>query len=81
MMGGHQFLIGGRICFSVRADTMSVRIDPKERAALLTRPHVVPMTSGRRVPKGFVRITAEGLRADRALDEWITVGLRSASPA
>lgn len=78
MMGGHQFLIAGRIGLSVRDDALSVRIDPKERERWLAEPHVRPLTIGAKATKGFVRVAADGLRSDRALDAWISVGVRAA---
>ena len=77
MMGGHQFLVGGRICFGVRADTISVRVDPKERDAILRRPHVEPMRLGARTTKGFVRVARAGVRRPEDLEAWVAVGLRS----
>lgn len=81
MMGGHQFLIGGRIAFSVRTDSMSVRVDPPDRERLATRAHVSPMRIGSRTTQGFLRVATAGLRSDRSLDEWIAVGLRAATLA
>lgn len=76
MMGGHQFLVSGKICVSVRGDTMSVRVDPAERDRLLAQPNVRALIMGTRTTKGFVRIPLEELRADRKLAEWVQVGLR-----
>lgn len=77
MMGGHQFLVGGRICLGVRADTISVRVDPKERDAALLRPHVEPMRLGARTTKGFVRVASAGLRRPEDLERWVAVGVRA----
>lgn len=77
MMGGHQFLLGGRICFGVRNDTMSVRVNPAERDAVLKRPHVEPMRLGTRTTKGFVRVSSAGLRSAHDLRAWVAIGLRS----
>jgi hypothetical protein len=78
MMGGHQFLLGGRIIFGVRADTLSVRVAPEQRDVLLERRHVAPMRLGARTTKRFVRVSRAGWRSARAFDEWIAIGLRSA---
>ena len=78
MMGGHQFLVGGRISVSVRADTLSVRIAPEDRDRALKLPHVVPMTIGARTAKGFVRVGLAGLRTDAQLRSWVERGVHAA---
>lgn len=79
LMGALAFMVGDSMCCSVSGDGLLVRIRPEERADALKRPHVTPMTLGRRTMKGFVRVAPEGFRTPTALTKWIERGIAAAT--
>lgn len=75
MFGGIAFMIGGHMGVGIVGDTLMVRHDPAESAALLARPHVRPMDFTGRPMKGFLYVDPAGLRTSRALASWINRSL------
>lgn len=78
MFGGLAFLLDGdmAVAASGRGGLM-VRIDPGERAELLTRPEAGPMVMRGRELTGWVLVDADGLDDD-ALGDWIEIGVARA---
>ncbi|HET6612251.1 MAG TPA: TfoX/Sxy family protein [Kofleriaceae bacterium] len=81
VMGRLAFMVNDSMCCSVGRDGILVRVTPKEREKVLARAHVTPMTLGKRVMKGFVRVDPAGYRTDTALATWIERGIAAASAA
>lgn len=83
MVGGSLgFMVKGKLCVSVGADRILVRVDKESRLKLLKRPGARPMKMGDRTLGGFIFIDPPGYRTDTQLKAWIQQGLDviSASP-
>jgi TfoX/Sxy family transcriptional regulator of competence genes len=76
MFGGLAFLINGHMSVAVsRAGGLMVRVPPEDTAALLARNHVEPMVMAGRETRGWLRVTADGVRTKRQLQSWVTRGV------
>ncbi|MFI9509472.1 TfoX/Sxy family protein [Nocardia sp. NPDC052566] len=76
MFGGLAFLIGGNMAVAASGKGgLLVRIDPAEEDALLERAGTEVMVMGGREAHGWLRVTAEVIRAERDLDEWVDRGV------
>ena len=84
MFGGLAFLIGGHMSVSVSgAGGLLVRVDPEQTQALLAQPHARPMVMRGREMEGWLRVDADGVREQGALERWVQRGVgyaRSLSP-
>ena len=76
MFGGLAFLINGNmsVAASGRGGLM-VRVPPDETAKLLTREHVEPMVMAGRETRGWLRVSAEGVKSKRQLQSWVSRGV------
>jgi TfoX N-terminal domain len=76
MFGGLAFLINGNmsVAASGRGGLM-VRVPPDETAKLLTRAHVEPMVMAGRETRGWLRVSAEGVKSKRQLQSWVGRGV------
>jgi TfoX/Sxy family transcriptional regulator of competence genes len=76
MFGGLAFLVNGNmsVAASGRGGLM-VRVPPTETAKLLTRDHVEPMVMAGRETRGWLRVSADGVKTKRQLQSWITRGV------
>lgn len=73
MFGGLVFLLNGNMAVAASgAGGLMVRVPPEETPALLARDHVEPMVMAGRQTRGWVRVSAEGLRTRRQLRPWVT---------
>ena len=80
LMGGRCFMHGGSMCCSVSGKGgLLVRVAPNDYTAVLARAHVAPMTMGKRTMRGFVRVSSEGYRTEKALAQWLALGVVAAS--
>ncbi len=79
MFGGLAFLIGGNmsVVASGRGGLM-VRVPRDETEALLTRAHVEPVVMAGRETRGWVRVTAAGVKTTRQLQSWVARGVEYA---
>ncbi|MEZ4232443.1 MAG: TfoX/Sxy family protein [Polyangiaceae bacterium] len=75
LMGKLAFLVNGSMCCSVSEDSLLIRVTPRDREALLERPHVSPMQIGRRTMRGFVRIAPAAYRSAASLRKWVNRGI------
>ena len=81
MMGGLCFMVSGRMCCSVSGKGgLLIRLGPAATEAL-REPNVKPMKMGKRVMRGFVRVSPEGYQTDSQLDRWIQRGIECALAA
>lgn len=79
MFGGLAFLINGHMAVAAGGrGGLMVRVPPDETASLLTREHVEPMVMAGRETRGWVRVTADGVRTKRQLQSWVTRGVEHA---
>ena len=76
MFGGLAFLLNGNMAIAIgEHGRMMVRVTREQFAGLVERDLVAPMTMGPRTSKTFLRVDAEALIDDDALDEWIGYGV------
>ena|SRR5690349_9485516 len=76
MFGGLAFLINGNMSVAVSGGGgLLVRVPPDDTEKLLTRRHVEPMVMAGRETRGWLRVTAEGVRTKRQLQSWVTCGV------
>ena len=76
MFGGLAFLVGGNmaVCVSGQGGLM-VRVPADDTAALLQREHVEPMVMAGRETRGWVRVSADGVKTTRQLQSWVSRGV------
>jgi hypothetical protein len=79
MFGGLAFLINGNmsVAASGRGGLM-VRVPPAETDRLLARDHVEPMVMAGRETRGWLRVSADGVRTKRQLEPWVRRGVEYA---
>ncbi|MDT5099280.1 MAG: hypothetical protein QOC76_3017 [Mycobacterium sp.] len=73
MFGGLAFLVNGNmsVAASGRGGLM-VRVPPTETDSLLSRQHVEPMVMAGRETRGWLRVSADGVKTKRQLQSWVT---------
>jgi TfoX/Sxy family transcriptional regulator of competence genes len=73
MFGGLAFLVNGNmsVAASGRGGLM-VRVPPTETDSLLSRRHVEPMVMAGRETRGWLRVSADGVKTKRQLQSWVT---------
>lgn len=75
MFGGLAFLINGNIAVAASSrGGLMVRVPPEQTEALLEYPHTTPMIMAGRETRGWVRVSGEGIRSERQLTRWVTLG-------
>jgi TfoX/Sxy family transcriptional regulator of competence genes len=76
MFGGLAFLVNGNmsVAASGRGGLM-VRVPPTETDSLLSRRHVEPMVMAGRETRGWLRVSADGVKTERQLRSWVTRGV------
>jgi TfoX/Sxy family transcriptional regulator of competence genes len=76
MFGGLAFLVNGNmsVAASGRGGLM-VRVPPTETDSLLSREHVEPMVMAGRETRGWLRVSADGVKTKRQLRSWVTRGV------
>ncbi len=75
MFGGLTFLLRGNMCCGVVKRELMVRLGPQHYEEALTRRHARPMDFTGRPIRGFVFVSAEGVKTDRALAVWVKRGV------
>jgi hypothetical protein len=77
MFGGLAFLLGGHLAVSASGQGgLLVRCDPADTAALLAESGVARMEMGGRGPmEGWLRVSADAVVDDEALERWVGRGL------
>ena len=76
MCGGLAFLINGNMSVAVSGrGGMMVRVPPDETEKLLAREHVEPMVMAGRETRGWLRVSAGGVKTKRQLQSWVTCGV------
>jgi TfoX/Sxy family transcriptional regulator of competence genes len=76
MFGGLAFLVDGHMAVAASGNGgLMVRVPPGDTEALLSREHVEPMVMAGRETKGWVRVTADGVKTKRQLQSWVNRGV------
>ena len=75
MFGGLAFLVGGHLAVAASGQGgLMVRCDPADSDRLLEEPGASRMVMRGREMDGWLRVTAEAVADDAALEEWIRIG-------
>jgi hypothetical protein len=77
MFGGLAYLLNGHMCLGVLDDNLVVRIGADHYEKALAERHVRPMDFTGRPLRGFIYVSASGIRG-AVLAAWIERGLRYA---
>jgi TfoX/Sxy family transcriptional regulator of competence genes len=75
MFGGHAFMVNGKMCISVREDRLMFRIDPELHDRVLPREGCRTVVMNGRSYRGYVRVSADVVRATKELDYWAGLAL------
>jgi hypothetical protein len=76
MFGGLAFLLGGHLAVAAGGQGgLMVRCGPEETATLLDEPGAEPMEMRGRSMVGWLRVSADAVAEDDALERWIDRGL------
>jgi TfoX/Sxy family transcriptional regulator of competence genes len=76
MVGGSRgLMVKGKLCISVGADRILVRVDQASRLKLLKRPGARPMKMGGKTLTRFIFVDPLGYRTDTQLKAWIQESL------
>ncbi|MGW0038043.1 TfoX/Sxy family protein [Gordonia sp. NPDC003376] len=75
MFGGLAFLINGNMAVTASSrGGLMVRVPPEQTESLLEFAHTSPMVMSGRELRGWIRVAEEGVRTDRQLTRWVTLG-------
>ena len=75
MFGGLAFLVGGHLAVAASGQGgLMVRCAPAESERLLAEPGTTRMEMRGKEMAGWLRVTAEAVADDAALERWVTVG-------
>jgi len=73
MFGGLAFLINGNMSVAASGQGgLLVRVPPEDTEDLLGGKHVEPMVMAGREARGWLRVTAEGVKTKRQLQTWVS---------
>lgn len=75
MFGGLAFMVEGKMCVTVGNAGIMCRIDPAIHDAVLERGGCITVVMKGREYRGYVRIAADALKADRELAYWVGLAL------
>jgi len=71
MFGGIAFMLRGKMCCGVLDDNLVVRVGPERYEKAVAAPHARPMDFTGRPLKGFVFVSPNGYKTDKALAKWV----------
>ena len=71
MFGGVAFMVDQKMCVTVGANRIMLRVDPAVHAKLVQRKGCTPMIMKGREFKGYVRVAESELKTARDLKSWI----------
>lgn len=75
MFGSTAFMVRGKMCVAARAERIMCRIAPARHDAAIERPGCQTVIMGGRQYRGYVYVTADTLKTQRALKYWIRLAL------
>lgn len=78
MFGGLGFMINDKMCVGIVKDELMIRVLDEKYTDVLKLPHAREMDFTGRPMKGFVYVSADGVRDDRSLQTWIDLGIEFA---
>jgi TfoX/Sxy family transcriptional regulator of competence genes len=75
MFGAVGFMLRGNMACGVQEERLIVRVGPERYQEALQRSHARPFDMTGRPIKGWVFVSAEGLKSDDDLREWVQQGV------
>jgi TfoX/Sxy family transcriptional regulator of competence genes len=76
MFGGLAFFLNGNMAVAAsREGGLMVRVPPDDAEKLLARQHVERMVMGGREMRGWLRVSADGVKTNRQLQGWVRRGV------
>ena len=75
MMGGLTFMVHGKMCVGILNDELMCRIDPAMHEEALKKKGCREMDFTGKPMKGFVFVSPEGTKTEKALEYWIELAL------
>lgn len=72
MFGGLCFALNGHMTCGVQNDDLVARVGPDSHEAALKRAHTRPMDFTGRPMKGYVYVSADGLKRRANLERWVS---------
>ncbi|MFQ6616938.1 MAG: TfoX/Sxy family protein [Fidelibacterota bacterium] len=79
MFGGLSFMKNGKMACGALNEDLVVRVGPDEHERALSRAHARPMDFTGKPMKSMVYVSQEGCKTDKALEQWIELGVRYAA--
>lgn len=76
MFGSTAFMVGGRMCVSVRAGRIMCRVDPSLHEGLVKIKGCRTVEMGGRKYPGYIYVDAAALGPKRALNHWIELAVK-----
>ncbi|MDL9947821.1 TfoX/Sxy family protein [Gordonia sp. ABSL11-1] len=75
MFGGLAFLINGNMAIAASGQGgLMVRVPPDQTEVLLEFDHTAPMVMSGRETRGWLRVSDDGIKTERQLQRWVTIG-------
>lgn len=78
MFGGVGFMLGGNMCCGVHGNELIVRVSPEESDETVSDPHVRLMDLTGKPMRGWLLVSPDGTRTEKALRGWVDRGVRFA---
>jgi len=75
MFGGVGFMIHGNMACGILKNDLIVRINPEHHDEMMKRPHVKPFDNMGRPMVGWILVSPEGCKTDKALADWVKMGV------
>jgi TfoX/Sxy family transcriptional regulator of competence genes len=78
LFGGIGFLVNGNMACGVNKQDLILRLSESDFESAMRQPHIRIFDMTGRPMKGWVMISAEGCKSDKALRSWIEKGIEFA---
>jgi hypothetical protein len=75
MFGSIAFMVGGKMCVTARAERIMCRIEPDFHEAAVARQGSQTVLMKGRPCRGYVYVSRDAVKTDRALKYWIGLAL------
>ncbi|MBZ0202140.1 MAG: TfoX/Sxy family protein [Ignavibacteria bacterium] len=78
MFGGIAYMLNDKMMTGIVKDELMVRCMPEDYDTLLKKPHARQMDFTGRPMKGFLYVSAAGIKTDNQLQKWLDIGIEFA---
>lgn len=75
MFGGTCYMVNSKMCIGVLGNELMCRIDYEEYDKMVEMPGCRPMDFTGKLMRGYVFVSAEGMKTKKQFDQWITLCL------